>query len=356
MVNSKAKPQKELRRGWTTGACATAATKAAFAALVTGNFPNPVDIILPKGERASFPLALNELGQGYARAGIIKDAGDDPDVTHGATIIAKVSRVGTGVTFRAGEGVGTITKPGLPLAPGEPAINPVPRQMMIKEVEDIAKKHAVPADVEIEISIPGGETIAAKTWNGRLGILGGLSILGTTGIVHPYSCSAWIHSIHRGIDVARATGVSHVAGSTGSTSEEAVRKLYRLPMDALIDMGDFAGGMLKYLRNHPVPRVTIAGGFGKITKLAQGALDLHSGRSQVDFDWLARLMPEHVREQTRKANSALEVELLARSMGFDLPRRVAKSAAGTVREVLKDAPVEADIVIVGRDGEIIGRA
>ena len=356
MVNSKAKPQKELRRGWTTGACATAATKAAFAALVTGNFPNPVDIILPKGERASFPLALSELGQGYARAGIVKDAGDDPDVTHGATIVAKVSRVGTGVTFRAGEGVGTITKPGLPLAPGEPAINPVPRQMMIKEVEDIAKKHAVPADVEIEISIPGGETIAAKTWNGRLGILGGLSILGTTGIVHPYSCSAWIHSIHRGIDVARATGVSHVAGSTGSTSEEAVRKLYRLPMDALIDMGDFAGGMLKYLRNHPVPRVTIAGGFGKITKLAQGALDLHSGRSQVDFDWLARLMPEHVREQTRKANSALEVELLARSMGFDLPRRVAKSAAGTVREVLKDAPVEADIVIVGRDGEIIGRA
>jgi cobalt-precorrin-5B (C1)-methyltransferase len=356
MVNSKAKPQKELRRGWTTGACATAATKAAFAALVTGNFPNPVDIILPKGERASFPLALNELGQGYARAGIIKDAGDDPDVTHGATIIAKVSRVGTGVTFRAGEGVGTITKPGLPLAPGEPAINPVPRQMMIKEVEDIAKKHAVPADVEIEISIPGGETIAAKTWNARLGILGGLSILGTTGIVHPYSCSAWIHSIHRGIDVARATGVSHVAGSTGSTSEEAVRKLYRLPMDALIDMGDFAGGMLKYLRNHPVPRVTIAGGFGKITKLAQGALDLHSGRSQVDFDWLARLMPEHVREQTRKANISLEVELLARRVGFDLPRRVAKSAAGTVREVLKDAPVEADIVIVGRDGEIIGRA
>jgi cobalt-precorrin-5B (C1)-methyltransferase len=345
-----------LRRGWTTGACATAATKAAFAALATGNFPDPVEIALPKGERAAFSLALSELGQGYARAGIVKDAGDDPDVTHGATIIAKVSRVGTGVTFRAGEGVGTITKPGLPLAPGEPAINPVPRQMMIKEVELLAIKHGVPADVEIEISIPGGADIAAKTWNGRLGIVGGLSILGTTGIVHPFSCSAWIHSIHRGIDVARATGISHVAGSTGSTSEEAVRKLHQLPLDALIDMGDFAGGMLKYLRNHPVPRVTIAGGFGKISKLAQGALDLHSGRSQVDFDWLARLMPEHVREQTRKANSALEVELLARSIGFDLPRRVAKSALGTVRDVLRGAPIEADIVIVGRDGEIIGRA
>ena len=356
MVNSKAKPPGELRRGWTTGACATAATKAAFTALVTGSFPNPVDFTLPKGERVSFPLKLSELGQGYARAGVVKDAGDDPDVTHGAMIIVKVSRGEGGVIFRAGEGVGTITKPGLPLAPGEPAINPVPRQMMIKEVEDVAARYSVPADVEVEISIPGGEAIATKTWNGRLGIVGGLSILGTTGIVHPFSCSAWIHSIHRGIDVARATGITHVAGATGATSEEAVRKLHRLPVSALIDMGDFAGGMLKYLRNHPLPRVTIAGGFGKITKLAQGALDLHSERSQVDFDWLARLMPEHVREQTRKANTALEVELLARSIGFDLPRRVAKSALGTVREVLKDAPVEVDIVIVGRDGEIIGRA
>ena len=356
MVNSKAKPRGELRRGWTTGACATAATKAAFTALVTGSFPDPVEITLPKGERVSFGLALSELGHGYARAGIVKDAGDDPDVTHGTTIIAKVSRAGTGVTFRAGPGVGTITKPGLPLAPGEPAINPVPRQMMVREVENIAARHSVPADVEIEISIPGGEAIAANTWNGRLGIVGGLSILGTTGIVHPFSCSAWIHSIHRGIDVARATGISHVAGATGSTSEEAVQKLYRLPLSALIDMGDFAGGMLKYLRNHPVPRVSIAGGFGKITKLAQGALDLHSGRSQVDFDWLARLMPEHVREQTRKANSALEVELLARGIGFGLPRRVAISALGTVRNVLKDAPIEADIVIVGREGEILARA
>src|SRR5688572_12464084 len=134
MVNSKAKPQGELRRGWTTGACATAATKAAFTALATGSFPDPVEITLPKGERVAFRLAISELGQGYARAGVIKDAGDDPDVTHGATIIAKLTWGGTGVTFRAGEGVGTITKPGLPLAPGEPAINPAPRQMMIKEV------------------------------------------------------------------------------------------------------------------------------------------------------------------------------------------------------------------------------
>ncbi len=356
MVNSKPGPERELRRGWTTGACATAATKAAFTALLTGKFPDPVEILLPKGDRASFPLAVAELAQDFARAGIVKDAGDDPDVTHGATVIATVRLRGTGVTFKAGEGVGTVTKPGLPLAPGEPAINPVPRQMMRQVIEDVARELDADAGVEIEISIPGGEDLAAKTWNGRLGIVGGLSILGTTGIVHPFSCSAWIHSIYRGIDVARATGIGHVAGATGSTSEEAVRKLYGLQLSALIDMGDFVGAMLKYLRNHPVGRVTVAGGFGKITKLAQGALDLHSERSRIDFDWLAQLMPDHARAQTRVANTALEVEQLAARLGFDVASPVAKAALGTVRHVLKGAPIEADVVIVSRSGEIMGRA
>ena len=152
------------------------------------------------------------------------------------------------------------------------------------------------SDVDVEIAIPGGELLAEKTWNPRLGIVGGLSILGTTGIVHPFSCAAWIASIHRGVDVARAMGLQHVAGCTGSTSEDAVRAHYGLPLEAMLDMGDFAGGLLKYLREHPVPRVTIAGGFGKMMKLAQGALDLHSGRSQVDLDLLADLVPELPRQ------------------------------------------------------------
>jgi cobalt-precorrin-5B (C1)-methyltransferase len=356
MVNSIPKPPGPLRRGWTTGACATAATKAAFTALVTGKPPPSVEITLPRGERAIFQIASCKLAENSAQAGVIKDAGDDPDVTHGALILATVTLNGEGIRFRAGPGVGMVTKPGLAVPPGEPAINPVPRQMMSAVIAEMAGAAGIPANAEIEISIPGGEAIALNTWNGRLGIVGGLSILGTTGIVQPFSCAAWIHSIHRGIDVARATGLSHVAGSTGSTSEEAVKKLYDLPLGALIDMGDFAGGMLKYLRNHPVPRVTVAGGFGKITKLAQGALDLHSGRSQVDFHWLAGLMPEHVRDQTRRANTAQEVEELARSIGFDLGKRVAKAALGTVRETLKGAPLDADVLIVGRDGKIIGRA
>ena len=175
------------------------------------------------------------------------------------------------------------------MPPGEPAINPVPRRMIAQALGEVTAISGEAADVEVEISIPGGAELAAKTLDDRLGIVGGLSILGTTGIVIPYSCSAWIYSIHRGIDVARAVGLTHVAGATGTTSEAAVRQLYDLPETALIDMGDFVGGMLKYLRAHPVDRVTVAGGVAKMTKLAQGFLDLHSKRGAVDLAGLAEL-------------------------------------------------------------------
>lgn len=343
------KPEGELRRGWTTGACATAAVKAAFAALRTGAFPDPVTITLPKGERPSFPLALEEKGEGWARAGIVKDAGDDPDVTHGCMVVATVREGGEGIRFRAGPGVGMVTKGGLPIPPGEPAINPVPRRMMTEVIAEMGG-----TDAEIEISIPGGEALAEKTWNPRLGITGGLSILGTTGIVHPFSCAAWIASIHRGIDVARAMGLRHVAGCTGSTSEDAVRAHYGLPLEAMLDMGDFAGGLLKYLRTHPVPRVTIGGGFGKMTKLAQGALDLHSGRSQVDLDFLAGCAPELPREKVLAANTAQEV--LEMAGGSLLAQRVAERALSSLRAVLKEASVAGDVIIVSRKGEIIAHA
>jgi cobalt-precorrin-5B (C1)-methyltransferase len=353
----------ELRRGWTTGACATAATKAAYAALLGGEFPDPVSIVLPKGETPAFPLALEERGDGWAKAGIVKDAGDDPDVTHGALVVATVRRgaAGSGVTFRAGPGVGTVTKPGLPLAPGEPAINPVPRRMMAAVIAELAAGHGEAGDVEVEVSVPDGEALALKTWNPRLGIVGGLSILGTTGIVHPFSCSAWIASIHQGIDVARAGGLRHVAGATGSTSEAAVKALYGLPDEALIDMGDFVGGMLKYLRGHPVARVTVAGGFGKLTKMAQGAMDLHSGRSQVDFEWLAARVRELAGDdglgaQVRGANTAAEVEALARGRGVDLAGEVARLAVVAGRRILRGDGIGLDVVVVSREGEVIGRA
>jgi cobalt-precorrin-5B (C1)-methyltransferase len=341
------KPQQTLRRGWTTGACATAATKAALTALVSGRFPDPVTITLPKGQNVSFALAVEELGDGWARAGIVKDAGDDPDVTHGATVIATLRRLPSGVIFRAGQGVGMVTKPGLPLAVGEPAINPVPRAMMTAVVEEIG------GGAEIEISIPGGEALAEKTWNPRLGIVGGLSILGTTGIVNPFSCAAWIASIHRGIDVARAMGLQHVAGCTGTTSEGAVRRHHGLPLEAMLDMGDFAGGLLKYLRVHPVPRLTIAGGFGKMVKLAQGAMDLHSGRSQVDFQWLAERAPAQHRAAILAANTAQHVLEIC---GVDVATSVAREGLHHVQAMVADAGIKADVVVVDRQGQIIAHA
>ncbi|MGP0057670.1 MAG: cobalt-precorrin-5B (C(1))-methyltransferase [Beijerinckiaceae bacterium] len=352
----------QLRTGWTTGACATAAARAAYEALLTDAFPDPVSILLPGGERPAFALACTDLGQDFAAAGVVKDAGDDPDVTHGALIIANVRHgaPGSGVVFRAGAGVGTVTRPGLPLAPGEPAINPVPRAMMRTAIHEVAEAHHASGDVIIEISIPGGEKIAERTLNARLGILGGLSILGTTGIVKPYSCSAWIHSIYRGIDVARAAGLDHVAGATGNTSEAAIKALHDLPDVALIDMGDFVGGMLKYLRKHPVAKVSIAGGFAKMSKLGQGLLDLHSRRGEVDFNWLAQRMaaagggPDLV-DRARGANTALEVLELARAEGLDLGGGVAEAGWRVAAKVLQGADIALEIVVFDRQGKLIGR-
>ncbi|MFT6579665.1 MAG: cobalt-precorrin-5B (C(1))-methyltransferase [Alphaproteobacteria bacterium] len=360
------KPTSPLRRGWTTGACAAAAARAAFRALHTGAFERTVSLRLPRGETPVFPLvqtALERDADGpYAIAGVVKDAGDDPDVTHGVTVLAIVRPgvAGEGVTFHAGEGVGTITKPGLPLPPGEPAINPAPRAMIAQGVAAVADELGVSGDASITISIPGGATIAEQTWNPRLGILGGLSVLGTTGIVIPYSCSAWIHSIHRGVDVARETGVTHIAGATGKTSEAAVKALYGLDDGALIDMGDFAGGLLKYLRRHPTPRLTIAGGFAKLTKLAQGDLDLHSSRSQVNFERLAQLvkklaptLSDDLFNNIQTANTAAEVLTLAE--GIDLPDVIAAQARAVAMATLSGG-VEVDVLVIDRKGERIGYA
>ncbi len=339
-----------LRRGWTTGACATAAAKAAFVALRTGTFPDPVEITLPGGATASFALAETALGIAQASAAVVKDAGDDPDVTHGALIRVAVRPLppGSGIVFAAGPGVGTVTRPGLPIPPGEPAINPMPRQMIRDAVGE--------ADLEVTIGVDDGERLAERTLNGRLGIVGGLSILGTTGVVVPYSCAAWIDTIHRGIDVARAMGLTHVAGSTGSTSEAAVQALHVLPDVALLEMGDFAGGLLKYLRTHPVRRVTVAGGVAKMTKLAQGRLDLHSKRGEADLHALAACTTDPaLRAEIEAANTVAEAFAHAAGRSIALGDTVAAAAWDTAAAVLRPADIELEIVLFDRTGTLAGR-
>ncbi|MFT8711352.1 cobalt-precorrin-5B (C(1))-methyltransferase [Komagataeibacter rhaeticus] len=348
-----------LRRGWTTGSCATAAARAAWRGLCGGEFPDPVIITLPGGQDVAFALA----GHGHAGDGawaeVVKDAGDDPDVTHGAHVRVDVRRGarGSGVVFHAGSGVGTVTLPGLPVPPGQPAINPVPRHMIRTALRD-ADGHE--PDVDVTISIAGGQDMARHTLNARLGIVGGLSILGTTGIVVPFSCAAWIDSIHRGVDVARALGLPHVAGCTGDVSERATQALYGLPPEAMLEMGDFAGGLLKYLRRHPVGRVSIGGGVAKMTKLAQGFLDLHSRRGQADMARLAERAhgigaPDGLVAAIAQAHSVASAFALAADAGCPLGPVVARDAWRKAADVLAGTPCMLDVLLFDRAGMLVAR-
>ncbi|MDV7338427.1 cobalt-precorrin-5B (C(1))-methyltransferase [Terasakiella sp. A23] len=354
---SKNAENKTLRKGWTTGACATAAATASYRALLNGEFPDPVTIYLPKGQTPAFVLNRCERDGETAWASVIKDAGDDPDITHGAEILVSVKElpVGSGVVFKNGDGVGVVTKPGLPLDVGEPAINPMPRQMITDNLNAVKEN----PDVEVTVSITNGEKLAQKTMNPRLGIIGGLSVLGTTGIVVPYSCAAWIHSIHRGIDVAKATGINHIAACTGSTSEKTAVSMYGFEESALIDMGDFAGGVLKYLRKQPIDKLTLCGGFAKFCKLAQGEMDLHSSRSRVDLSKLAGWMEEaggaDLVERVKTANTGLEVIELARDHDIPLGDLVATRAKEVARAVVS-GHCEIEIILINRKGEIVGHA
>lgn len=357
------KPEGDLRRGWTTGACATAAARAAYTAYLTGEFPDPVQIALPKGETPSFALAREGKTENGAFAAIIKDAGDDPDVTHGALIRVDIAAADPdeGVVFRAGDGVGTVTREGLPLPVGEPAINPMPRKMIRQTIEEVAATHDGSGDVIVTVSVENGAALAEQTWNPRLGILGGISILGTTGVVVPYSCAAWIESIHRGIDVARAGSEPLIAGCTGKSSEEKTQELLGLPDHAMIDMGDFAGGMLKYLRGHPLPRVVIGGGFAKISKLAEGNLDLHSGRSQVDLTWMADVAHElgaskEVAARIEGANTAAEALSIAGEAEIELAPEIARRAQSVARYTLAGAEIDVDVFVYDRAGNLVGRS
>lgn len=350
-----------LRRGWTTGSCATAAAKAAWLILNGHSAPAHVNITLPSGQQVGFAIARTGGTPEAPFAEVIKDAGDDPDITHGALIRATVKTLpaGCGIVFQAGSGVGTVTRPGLPISVGEPAINPTPRAM-IREALTEANAGICP-DVEVRISVEDGETLAKRTLNSRLGILGGLSILGTTGIVVPFSCSAWIESIHRGVDVARAEGLTHLAGSTGNVSEKGVQKFYNLPDSALIEMGDFAGGLLKYLRKHPVPRLTISGGIAKMTKLGQGFMDLHSKRGPANMHQLAELVLTHngrpdIADIIARSPTVAEAFLHASQQGFPLGHLIARSALQTVKDVLHPAPIQTDVLVFDRAGNLVGQA
>jgi len=324
MAQAPPSPRRKrgMRTGFTTGACATAATKAALHALLMGKRSDEVTIHLPAGLYATFhPVDWKE-NDGEISCGIIKDAGDDPDVTHRAMIRAAVRRRDEpGLLLMGGEGVGTVTRPGLGLEIGQPAINPVPRQMITDVVADLIGQELSRQGVTVTISIPEGERLAKKTLNGRLGIVGGLSILGVTGIVHPYSTAAWQASVVQGVDVAAAGGCRELILSTGGTTERfamAIRK--DLPELAFVEMGIFTGDALKAAVKAGIERATLSGQVGKFSKIAQGYMQTHAAGNRVDTEFLANLgtkfgVSGSLREAIRTANTARHVGELVLTAG-----------------------------------------
>jgi len=276
--------RRGLRSGYTTGACAAAAAKAAALALTTQQAVQEVTIRLPIGQDVTFAVHRCEVGPDEALCSVIKDAGDDPDVTHGAEICARVRRA-EHFELAGGEGVGTVTRPGLGLEVGGPAINPVPRRMISESIAEVTTE--LP---RVEISVPGGEQMAKKTLNGRLGIVGGISILGTTGIVRPYSTASWRASVEQAVDVAAANGVREVVFSTGGRSEKFSQKLFpELPDLAFVEMGEFTGHALKRCAARGITRAVLSGMIGKLSKVAQGHFMTHVAGNQVDPEFLAEL-------------------------------------------------------------------
>jgi cobalt-precorrin-5B (C1)-methyltransferase len=308
---ARAKDEK-LRTGWTTGTCAAAAAKAAATALITGEPQGKVEVRLPgKGDkrRVSFEVERCEVGEGWAEAVVVKDAGDDPDVTHGARLTVRVSwKEEPGISLERGEGVGVVTKPGLGLPVGGPAINDVPRRMISYSLDEVL--HAGERGVRVVISVPGGEKMAEKTTNARLGIVGGISILGTTGIVRPFSTAAWAASVVQAIDVMGAQGLDHFVLSTGGLTERAaMRLLPDLEEVCFIEVGDFTGQAIKRAVKNGLRRGFFVGMAGKLTKLAAGIMMTHWTRSKVDNELLAEITEEaggdaQLVEDVKGANTA----------------------------------------------------
>lgn len=276
-------PRGGLRTGWTTGTCASAAAKAAAIGLITGNPPAEVEVALPSGRRVRFAVEA----ESPTRCVVVKDAGDDPDCTDRARMTAEVAGAGAPALL-AGAGVGTVTKPGLGLEVGTPAINPVPRRMIAAALAEVTS-----SPLAVTFSVPGGDEMAARTSNARLGIVGGISILGTTGIVRPFSTAAYRASVTQQIDVAAAQGESVVVLATGSRSEKAAMRLHPELADVcFVEVGDFTGTALRRAAADGIRHVVLVAMAGKITKLAAGVMMTHFHRSQVDGELLASVARE----------------------------------------------------------------
>jgi cobalt-precorrin-5B (C1)-methyltransferase len=338
-----------LRTGWTTGTCASAAAKAAGVGLITGTAPAEVEVAVPGGRRVRFAVEAETPW----RCVVVKDAGDDPDCTDGARMTAEVAEAGTTV-LAAGPGVGTVTKPGLGLAVGTPAINPVPRRMIAAALAEVTS-----APLAVTFSVPGGEAMAAKTSNARLGIVGGISILGTTGIVRPFSTAAYRASVTQQIDVAAAQGESVVVLATGSRSERAAMRLRPdLPDVCFVEVGDYTGTALRRAAHEGIRRALLVAMAGKITKLAAGVMMTHFHRSQVDGALLAAVAresgsPDEVVNAATETATARHFFETCMAHGDTAPLQRVCALARAACQAHTGGAVETEVVMVDFEGDMV---
>lgn len=356
------------REGFTTGVAAAAAAKAACLVLLDQGWPETVSIPLPIARILDIRINTLEYENELARCGVVKDAGDDPDVTHGAEILAAVRRVPEpGIHIKGGIGVGVVTRPGLELPVGSPAINPVPLRMIREAVEEVVANggRQLPdetAGIEVAISVPKGEELARRTFNPRLGIVGGISILGTTGIVRAMSTAAWRASVVQAIDVAAANSILQIVLSTGGRTEKFAQTLYpQLPEMAFVEMGIFTGASLQRAAERGVPRVSLCCMIGKLSKIAAGKMQTHVAGNQVDCAFLAQVArelgaAEELAVAIAAANTARHVQELIGSAGFArFYERLCELAAEQCAAVVQGR-LQAGVVLFDFEGRILGQA
>ena len=362
--------RRGMRTGYTTGACAAAAAKAATLALLSGESVREVTIRLPIGEDATFQIHRCEIDKNAsaptATCSVIKDGGDDPDVTSGAEICARVWKASNSddIILLGGEGVGTVTKPGTGIPVGDPSITRVPRRMITQSVQNAAKSMAGSDSFFVEISVPGGQEIAKKTDNPRLGIVNGISILGTTGVVQPFSTAAWRASVNVSIDVAAANSLQHMVITTGTQSENFAKRWLGLEDMAYVNVGIFTGAALKRCVQRGIPRATLVGMVGKFSKIAMGYFVTHVAGNKVDPVFLASLAAEcgaseEVQAEMRSAASGRHFQEIALEHDvmpvFDLMcERVCDAAQVYLGDRADDLVVDA--ICFDFEGGILGKA
>jgi len=340
---------KELRTGFTTGTCAAAATKAAVLVLTGQSCPSEVAVSLPDGSKVLLPVHSSGENGTSAWAAVRKDAGDDPDVTDGVLVQAMVSWGAEGVEVAAGSGVGTVTKPGLAVPPGRPAINPVPYRMIVQSARDVTHR-----GLRVTISIPGGEELAAKTFNPRLGVVGGLSILGTSGIVRPFSTPALRDALICALDVAQACGVNAPVFVPGRIGERSARRHLRVAVEQVIEVGNEWGFVLDQAAKRPFSTLLLMGHPGKLAKLAQEQWDTHSSRSHS-----AAPMVQDVAQELldRDVEEAATVEGLLSALPPRDMQLVAETLAESIVAAVSGrtrAAFAVAVILVNLAGEMLG--